>query len=179
MDSRKKNIVELTRMNLQQFQQMQKLPLTVVTDNVRSKNNIGSVFRTADCFALQQVVLCGISPTPPDPDIHKTALGAEDSMAWIHRPDTIAAMLELKRSGYKLLCLEQTHNSVQLDAFVPQQGVCYALVIGNEVEGVSQQVVDLCDTVLEIPQFGTKHSLNVAVSTGIALWHISSAIRNI
>lgn len=178
MDSKKKkNIIELTRMNVQQFRDMPKMPLCVVADNVRSKNNVGSILRTSDGFALSEVLLCGITPAPPDADIHKTALGAEDSILWSKHPDTIDALNLLKQNGYKLLCLEQTHNSVKLDNFIPDSDCKYALVIGNEVEGVNQHVVDMCDTVLEIPQYGTKHSLNVSVSTGIAIWHIVSKMK--
>lgn len=147
------------------------MKLTVVLDNVRSLNNIGSIFRTSDAFAVESIVLCGISATPPSPEIHKTALGAEDSVAWIYSPDTVSALSRLKDDGYQLCCLEQVKDSVCLQDFKPEPECRYALVVGHEVNGVDPAVVDFCDVCLEIPQLGTKHSLNVAVSTGVALWH--------
>lgn len=147
------------------------MKLTVVLDNVRSLNNIGSIFRTSDAFAVESIVLCGISATPPSPEIHKTALGAEDSVAWIYSPDTVSALSRLKDDGYQLCCLEQVKDSVCLQDFKPEPECRYALVVGHEVNGVDPTVVDFCDVCLEIPQLGTKHSLNVAVSTGVALWH--------
>ena len=170
----KKNIVELTRVSCADYRRLPKLPLVLVADNVRSLHNVGSFFRTADAFLLEEIVLCGISGTPPHPELEKTALGADRSVAWRHEEDVVAAVGDLRARGYNICVLEQTHGSVFLPLFRPERGVRYALVCGNEVEGVSQRVVDMADTVLEIPQCGTKHSLNVAVSTGIALWHFFS-----
>lgn len=168
----KKKITEMGRLTVDQFREAPKLGLTVVLDNVRSLNNIGSIFRTCDAFAVERIVLCGISATPPSPEIHKTALGAEDSVAWLYCPDTMQALAELKAEGYSVCCLEQVHDSVELQDFAPDFGRRrYALVVGHEVDGVNPAVVDASDTVLEIPQCGTKHSLNVAVSTGLAVWH--------
>lgn len=150
------------------------MPLVVVLDNIRSLNNIGSVFRTSDAFLVDRIMLCGITATPPSPEIHKTALGAEMSVEWEYFPDTLDCIEELHRRGYTVCALEQVKGSVSLDRFEPDEGGKYAIVAGHEVHGVDQRVVDAADVCLEIPQFGTKHSLNVAVSTGIALWHFFS-----
>lgn len=171
---KKKTIWDMGRMSAAQFHTAPKLPLTVVLDNVRSLNNIGSIFRTCDAFAVERLVLCGISQTPPSAEIHKTALGAEDSVDWQYYPTTMQAVEALRAEGYTVCCLEQVMGSVSLDEFEPRAGVRYAFVAGHEVEGVAQDVVDACDLCLEIPQSGTKHSLNVAVSTGIAVWHFYS-----
>lgn len=167
----KKTIWDLDRVDLETFRRQRKLPLTVVLDNVRSLNNIGSIFRTSDAFAVERVVLCGISATPPSPEIHKTALGAEDSVAWEYYAETTDAVEALKEKGYTVCCLEQVKDSVSLEAFEVQPETRYAVVVGHEVNGVDQRVVDLADYCLEIPQMGTKHSLNVAVSTALAIWH--------
>ena len=172
----KKTIWDLGRVDVEEFRRQPKTPLTVVLDNVRSLNNIGSIFRTSDAFAVERLVLCGITATPPSPEIHKTALGAENSVEWIHEPDTLEALSALKESGYTLLCLEQVKGSVALQDFVPDPSARYALVLGHEVDGVDQRAVDMCDICLEIPQAGTKHSMNVAVSGGIAIWHIFSSL---
>lgn len=174
---KKKAIWEMGRVDTDQYRRAPKIPLTVVLDNVRSLNNIGSIFRTCDAFAVEKIVLCGICQTPPSPEIHKTALGAEMSVEWTYCADTLEAVEALQAQGVKLCCLEQVHGSIPLGEFVPQQGGRYALVAGHEVNGVDQRVVDKCDTCLEIPQAGTKHSLNVAVSTAIAIWHFFSAYR--
>lgn len=166
----KKTILDLNRASLDDYRRRAKLPLTVVLDNVRSLNNIGAIFRTCDAFAVREVVLCGISATPPSAEIHKTALGAENSVAWRYFADTAEAIDSLKAEGYKLVCLEQVQGSVSLEAFRPESDSMYALVLGNEVDGVAQTVVDRADICLEIPQSGTKHSLNVSVSAGVALW---------
>ncbi len=171
---KKKTIWDMHRMSAEDFRSAPKLPLTVVLDNVRSLNNIGSIFRTCDAFAVERLVLCGISQTPPSAEIHKTALGAEDSVDWVYRADTLAAVHELHAAGYTVCCLEQVHGSVALGDFRPDPSRRYAFVAGHEVDGVSQAVVDACDLCLEIPQAGTKHSLNVAVSSGITIWHFFS-----
>lgn len=172
----KKTIWDLDRVSVEEFKKAEKLPLTIVVDNVRSLNNIGSLLRTSDGFGVECVALCGISATPPSPEIHKTALGAEDSVDWVYYPRTLDAVDALKARGYVVCCLEQVKGSVALQDFVPAKDVRYALVIGNEVDGVDPAVVDACDVFLEIPQRGTKHSFNVAVSAGVAIWHFFSHI---
>jgi len=171
---KKKTIWDMHRMSAGEFRSAPKLPLVVVLDNVRSLNNIGSIFRTCDAFAVSRLVLCGISQTPPSPEIHKTALGAEDTVEWTYSASTLDAVAELHAAGYTVCCLEQVEGSVELGDFVPDPSARYAFVAGHEVDGVDQQVVDACDLCLEIPQCGTKHSLNVAVSSGIAIWHFFS-----
>lgn len=173
MDRKKKNILELTRCSVEEYQEMEKLPLKVVTDNVRSMHNIGSIFRTSDAFLIDEIILGGISGTPPHPEISKTAIGAEESVNWRHVADCFAEVLRLREEGWKICVLEQTHNSLPLDEFYRQEGERYVLVVGNEVTGVDQRIVDIADYVLEIPQYGTKHSLNVSVSAGIALYVMS------
>lgn len=174
---KKKSIWEMGRMSVAEFRQAKKLPVVVVLDNVRSLNNIGAIFRTCDAFAVAAVVLCGISATPPSAEIHKTALGAEESVEWLYFDTTAEAVAELRARGYVIACLEQVHGSVALDDFVPLPEAKYAIVAGNEVEGVDQAVVDAADVCIEIPQSGTKHSLNVSVSAGVALWRFYSLLR--
>ncbi len=149
---------------------MEKIPVVVVLDNVRSQNNVGSFFRTADAFAVRELVLCGICATPPSRDIHKTALGAENTVPWRHFARTEDAVADLKSQGYEVLAIEQVEDAALLGEFMVETGAKYALVFGNEVDGVGQEVVDMCDGAIEIPQRGTKHSLNVAVSGGAVLW---------
>ncbi len=161
---------ELGRISPQEYKAASKLPVTVVLDNVRSMHNIGSVFRTADSFFMEKVFLCGICAVPPQAEIHKSALGAEFSVDWEYRKETIAAVRDLKKAGYTIVSVEQAENSVSLENLRLDVDKKYALVFGNEVMGVGQDVVDESDLVLEIPQFGTKHSLNVSVSTGVVLW---------
>lgn len=169
---RKLTVEELCRMDVEEFKQSEKLPLVVVLDNVRSLHNVGSVFRTADAFRLQGVCLCGITACPPSPEIHKTALGAEDSVDWWYAEDTLEVVRELQAKGYEVLAVEQVEGSYRLGAFKPEKGKHYALVMGNEVKGVRQDVVDAAAGALEIPQYGTKHSLNVSVSAGIVIWDL-------
>ncbi len=164
----------MNRLTTEEFRSAPKLPLTVALDNVRSLNNIGSIFRSCDAFAVERLILCGISQTPPSVEIHKTALGAEESVAWEYYPNTLEAVERLKRAGYVVCCLEQVKGSVELGQFKPDAERRYAFIAGHEVDGVAQEVVDACDLCLEIPQCGTKHSLNVAVSSGIAIWHFFS-----
>ena len=149
---------------------MEKLPLTVVLDNVRSMQNVGAFFRTGDAFAVEQILLCGITATPPARDIHKTALGAEQTVAWSYYPTTLEAVEQLRTEGYTLLAVEQVEGAVMLDQLEVDPAAKYALVFGNEVLGVDQAVVDRCDGAIEIPQIGTKHSINVSVSGGVVLW---------
>ncbi len=168
----KKNIVELTNCSVQEYREMGKLPVKVVADNVRSMYNVGAVFRTSDAFLIDEFILCGITPAPPHPEIAKTALGAEESVAWRKEGDTVEAVTRLKQEGWQILVLEQTHNSIPLHDFNAAPDARYALVIGNEVDGVDERVVALADRVLEIPQHGVKHSLNVSSSASIALWEL-------
>lgn len=174
MDRAKKNIFELTNCSLRQYKEREKLPLCVLLDNVRSMYNVGAIFRTADAFLIREVILAGISGFPPHPEISKTALGAEESVEWRHVEESFAEVMRLHEEGWKICVLEQTHNSVPLQEFSPTDDNKYLLVVGNEVNGVDQRIVDIADIVLEIPQAGVKHSLNVSVSAGIALWQFVS-----
>lgn len=175
----KKTIWDLNRVSVDEYKtQIDKLPIVVVLDNIRSLNNVGSVFRTADAFLISRIMLCGITATPPNNEIHKTALGAEDSVEWQYFESTIDCVEQLKREGYTLCCLEQVKDSVALQDFVVEEGKRYAIIFGNEVNGVDQEVVNACDVCIEIPQCGTKHSLNVSVSGGIAMWHFFDAMHN-
>ncbi len=178
---RVKKITELNRVSVSEFKTLEKTPLIVVLDNVRSLNNIGSVFRCSDAFRVERVILCGITATPPHVDIHKTALGAEDSVEWVYFENTIDAISRLKDEGYVVCAVEQTTNSISLDKFSYDEAEKYAVVVGNEVKGVQQTVVDMCDCSIEIPQMGTKHSLNVAIATGIAIWeffkHMNKSLK--
>lgn len=169
---RKLTIEDLNRIDIATFKQSEKLPLIIVLDNIRSLHNVGSVLRTADAFRLEAVYMCGITATPPSPEIHKTALGAEDSVAWRYYDDTLQAVNELKAEGYTVLAVEQVEGSLKLGEFSFTPGQRYALVMGNEVKGVQQSVVDACDQALEIPQYGTKHSMNVSVTAGIVMWEV-------
>lgn len=173
----KKTIRDLHRDSIEQYRRRQKLPIVVVLDNVRSLNNIGSVFRTSDAFLVERIMLCGITATPPSPEIHKTALGAEDSVEWEYFPTTMEALNALRGQGYKVCVLEQVKGSVSLGLFTLGAEDRYAIVAGHEVHGVDPDVVDAADVCIEIPQYGTKHSLNVSVSIGIALWHFFTALR--
>lgn len=170
MEKQKKNIVELTNCSVKEYRELKKLPLKVLADNVRSMYNIGAIFRTSDAFLIDEIVLCGISGSPPHPEIAKTALGAEETVKWHYCEDAVTAVKKLKEEGWKICVLEQTHNSINLQDFVPLKDEKYVLVAGNEVEGVDQRIVDMSDVVLEIPQHGVKHSLNVSSSASIALW---------
>lgn len=173
---RKLKIDELNRLTVDAFRATPKIPLTIVLDNVRSLNNVGSIFRTGDAFLVEQLILCGITSPPPNAEIHKTALGAEDSVKWHYFDDCMDAIEGLRRDGYKLLSIEQAENSIPLQSFTPEPGVKYAVILGNEVKGVQQQVVSASDACLEIPQFGTKHSLNVAITAGIVIWHFANSL---
>lgn len=166
----KKTIWDLHRPDVDTFRQQDKLPIVVVLDNIRSLNNIGSIFRTSDAFRVNHLCLCGITATPPSPEIHKTALGAEDSVAWRYFPSTLEAIRTLKEEGYTIVVLEQVKESVSLIDLKYPAGARIAVVVGNEVDGVAQEVVDEADMCVEIPQEGTKHSLNVSVSAGLILW---------
>jgi len=175
--SRKLLNSELQRLTPQDFKTVEKTPIVLVLDNVRSQHNIGAAFRTADAFCLIKIYLCGICAVPPSAEIHKAALGAEDTVDWRYEQECLTAVQALKQEGYTLIAVEQAEGSIQLHDFKPEQDKKYALIFGNEVKGVQQQVVDCCDLVLEIPQWGTKHSLNVSVSIGIILWDMAAKLR--
>ena len=168
---KKMTVLELHRLDAEHYRQLAKLPVTVVLDNVRSEMNVGSIFRTADAFLVERICLCGITSTPPRPEIHKTALGAEEAVVWTHHATVMEALGELRRDGYTLLAVEQVHGSTSLEQFACSPGVKYAIVLGHEVRGVAQEAVDACDGCLELPQHGTKHSLNVACTAAIVMWH--------
>ena len=170
---RKLKITELNRMTVDEFKQADKIPLVVVLDEVRSLHNIGSVFRTSDAFLVNCIYLCGITATPPHPEMHKTALGAEDTVTWKYKKHTLEAVEELHNEGYTVLAIEQVEGSTMLNDLSLEAGKKYAIVMGNEVKGVQQEVVNACDGCIEIPQYGTKHSLNVSVTTGIVLWEFA------
>ena len=178
MKDRKLLNIELGRVTAEEYRKLPDSGIEIILDNIRSAHNVGSVFRSADSFKADKVWLCGICATPPSAGIHKSALGAEFSVEWGYEKDTLSLVKRLKEEGYTVLSVEQTVNSVMLDKFKPETGRKYALVFGNEVDGVQQEVVDASDGVLEIPQYGTKHSLNISVSAGIVLWHIASALHS-
>ena len=170
---RKLKITEMNRLTVEEFKEVDKLPLVVVLDEVRSLHNIGAVFRTSDAFLVNCIYLCGITATPPHPEMHKTALGAEYTVDWKYFKRTQDAVNELHNEGYTVLAIEQCAGSTLLDELVLEKGRKYAIVLGNEVKGVQQEVVDMCDGCIEIPQFGTKHSLNVSVTAGIMIWEFA------
>lgn len=163
---------ELGRLNLEEYRKTEKIPLIVILDDIRSLHNIGSVFRTADAFLIEKIYLCGITATPPNKEIHKTALGATDSVCWEYRKEILPLLAELKKDGVKVASVEQAQNSILLHSFKVVKEEKLAVIFGNEVKGVDQKVVSDCDICIEIPQFGTKHSLNIAVSCGIVLWDL-------
>lgn len=163
---------ELNRKSLEEFKESSKTPVIIVLDNVRSLNNVGSVFRTADAFLLEAVYLCGITGTPPNKEIQKTALGATESVEWKHTSTTLEAIEQLKTDGYSICAIEQAESAIFLNEFLPAKAQKLAIVFGNEVKGVEQEVIDKSDYVIEIPQVGTKHSLNIAVSVGIVVWDL-------
>jgi 23S rRNA (guanosine2251-2'-O)-methyltransferase len=167
---RKLKLDELNRATVTEFKAQDKLPVAVVLDSVRSMHNIGSIFRTSDGFAVEQVLLCGITAQPPHREIEKTALGATQSINWSYHEDAVAAVKQLRADGYQIIAIEQAENSVMLNEFTPDKNAKYALIFGNEVNGVSDEVMQIIDTCIEIPQFGTKHSFNIVVSAGIVLW---------
>ncbi len=163
---------ELDRLSVEDFKKVEKIPFMLVMDNVRSLHNIGSLFRTADAFRLEGIYLCGITATPPHREIHKTALGATESVHWEYRKETTDAISELKEKGYLILSVEQTEGAVLLDQIQLSDNQKYALVFGHEIRGVDQRVVDMSDQCIEIPQYGTKHSLNISVAAGIVIWEL-------
>lgn len=167
----KLKLEELNRLSIAEYQEASKHPVVVVLDNVRSMHNVGSVFRSSDAFRIEKLYLCGITPKPPHREIRKTAIGAEESVAWESHPDTLSLVQSLQSEGYQIACIEQTDNSIPLHTFQPADQPV-AIILGHEVDGVSQSVAEVADVALEIPQFGTKHSLNVSVTAGIVLHHI-------
>ncbi|MCD7709965.1 MAG: RNA methyltransferase [Porphyromonadaceae bacterium] len=167
---KKKTILELQRISPQEFREAIKTPLVVVLDNVRSLNNVGSIFRTSDAFRISAIYLCGITSTPPHPDIHKTALGAEDSVQWYYNKETVDVINQLHKENYIVYAIEQVENSISLENLNIDRQQKYAVIFGNEVKGVQQEAIDRCDACIEIPQYGTKHSLNIAVAAGMVLW---------
>ena len=169
---------ELRRPSVETFKTQPKLPVVLVLDNVRSMHNVGSAFRTSDAFAIQEIVLCGITGTPPHREIEKTALGASQSVRWQHKPDTLQALQMFREVGYRIIAIEQAQESIPLSQFEPLPTDKYALVFGNEVHGVAEEVMEFVDSCIEIPQSGTKHSLNIAVSVGIVLWDFYAKAMN-
>jgi tRNA G18 (ribose-2'-O)-methylase SpoU len=169
---------ELDRKNFKEFKEAEKIPIIVVLDDVRSLHNIGSVFRTSDAFLIEKIYLCGITATPPNKEIHKTALGATETVAWEYVKNVLEIVQQLKSEKIKVYSVEQTENAIMLDHFQPETNTTYALLFGNEVKGVSQEAIDASDGVLEIPQLGSKHSLNISVSAGIVIWDLFQKISS-
>jgi 23S rRNA (guanosine2251-2'-O)-methyltransferase len=163
---------ELDRLSIDEFKDTKKTPLIVILDNIRSLNNIGSVFRTSDAFLIEKIYLCGITAKPPHKDIHKTALGSTDTVVWEYAKDTLEVVKSLQAEGIKVISIEQAENATMLNDFKPEPKTTYAIVFGNEVKGVQQEVVNTSDVVIEIPQYGTKHSLNISVSCGVVIWDL-------
>lgn len=173
----KLSMQQLGRISVDEYKSSEKSPLIIIADNVRSMHNVGSIFRTSDAFLVEKIYLCGITPTPPHREIQKTALGATESVDWQYAEDTLEVINQLKKEGWTILALEQTTNSVMLDELKVEKGEKIAIVLGNEVEGVNQEVINLCHKAVEIPQFGTKHSFNVSVSCGIMLWQVYLCLK--
>ncbi|TGV02417.1 RNA methyltransferase [Flavivirga rizhaonensis] len=169
---------ELDRLSVDDFKSVKKTPIIIVLDNIRSLNNIGSVFRTSDAFLIEKIYLCGITAKPPHKDIHKTALGSTNTVDWEYVDDTMDLVETLQAKNIKVCAIEQTENATMLNDFKPEANTTYALIFGNEVKGVAQNVVSASDTVIEIPQFGTKHSLNISVSCGVVVWDVFSKLNN-
>ena len=178
---RKLNVTELGRIDVDQFKNSKKLPLTIILDDVRSLYNVGSVFRTSDAFRIEKIILCGITATPDNSlvEIHKTALGAEESVDWSYSNDCVSVVKDLNDKGYVTVAVEQVEDSIKLDNLVVDRNKRYALVFGNEVKGINQDVVDICHCSLEIPQYGTKHSLNVSVSAGLVIWEFARQLKDL
>lgn len=179
MEHRKLKITELNRISAEEFKKANKLPLVVILDNVRSLHNIGSVFRTSDAFRVECIYLCGITATPPHPEMHKTALGAEFTVDWKYVNNAVEAVDNLRQEGYVVFSIEQAENSIMLENIQLEQGRRYAVVLGNEVKGVQQEVIDYSDGCIEIPQYGTKHSLNVSVTAGIVIWDLFKQLKTL
>ena len=169
---------ELDRISVEEFKKLKKIPITILLENIRSAHNIGSVFRTADSFLVNEIILCGISAQPPNKDIRKTALGSSESVEWKYEKNIDVAIQKLKDEGNKIISIEQTTNSISLENFNPSNNSKYAIIFGNEVNGIEQRTIDLSDMAIEIPQYGTKHSLNISVAAGIIIWNIFSKINH-
>jgi 23S rRNA (guanosine2251-2'-O)-methyltransferase len=169
---------ELDRISVEEFKKSKKIPITILLENIRSAHNIGSVFRTADSFLINEIILCGISAQPPNKDIRKTALGSSESVEWKYEKNIEVAIQKLKDEGNKIISVEQTTNSISLENFKPSNNSKYAIIFGNEVNGIEQRTIDLSDMAIEIPQYGTKHSLNISVAAGIIIWNIFSKINH-
>jgi tRNA G18 (ribose-2'-O)-methylase SpoU len=163
---------DLDRISIEEFKTIKKLPITIILDDIRSLHNVGSVFRTSDAFLINEIILCGITASPPNKEIHKTALGATETVNWQYHASIIEVIQQLKEKNYKIFAVEQVENSIKLNDFKLNQQVNYALIFGNEVKGVAQKAINLCDGAIEIPQLGTKHSLNIAVSCGVVVWDL-------
>ena len=176
---KKKNIAELTNCSVEEYREVEKLPFCILLDNVRSMQNVGSILRTSDAFLVAEMVMAGIRGIPQHKEISKTALGAEDSVSWRYVKDAVEECARMKADGWKVCVLEQAHGSIDLMDFSSEEGNRYLLVVGNEVSGVDQRIVDMADIILEIPMHGVKHSLNVAVSTGMAIWKISDSMMKL
>jgi 23S rRNA (guanosine2251-2'-O)-methyltransferase len=174
---RKIRTIEMNRLTVEEYKNSNKLPVTVVLDNIRSLYNVGSVFRTSDAFRLERIMLCGVTGCPPNTEIHKTALGAEDSIEWFYFKNTLDAIKKLKDDGYFIYSVEQVEHSTKLQKLQLDKNHRYAIIFGNEVKGVQQNVVDASDGCIEIPQFGTKHSLNVSVTAGIIIWEFTRFLK--
>lgn len=177
MGFRKLGTYEMGRLSVDQFREVEKVPVRIVLDNIRSMNNVGSVFRSADAFLMEGVMLCGYTPRPPHRDIQKTALGATETVQWSYEENIVEALVRLKESGYRICAVEQAEGSTMLQDWTPARGEKWALVLGNEVEGVQDDVLALCDAVVEIPQGGMKHSLNISVAAGIVMWQVYSQFK--
>ncbi|MAW67875.1 MAG: RNA methyltransferase [Flavobacteriaceae bacterium] len=167
---------ELSRLSIDEFKNSSKTPVIVILDNIRSAHNVGSVFRTCDAFLIDKIILCGITAIPPNKEIRKTALGSSESVDWRYYKNTEEVIMKLKKKDYQIIAVEQANKSIKLESFRPENEKKYAIIFGNEIKGISQKIIDNSDSVIEIPQFGTKHSLNVSVSAGIVIWDIFSKI---
>ena len=174
---KKLNILELNRMNVADYREADKVPFVVVLDNVRSLHNVGSVFRTSDAYRVESIYLCGVTATPPSAEIHKTALGSEQSVAWSYHETTLECVEQLREEGYRIIAIEQIENSTMLNDFRAEEDKKYALIFGNEVDGVDQAIADIVDGAIEIPQVGIKHSLNVSVSAGVLMWEMFRQLK--
>jgi 23S rRNA (guanosine2251-2'-O)-methyltransferase len=175
---RKLKSSEISRLSIEQFKSASKIPVVIILDNIRSQNNIGSVFRSGDAFRIEALYLCGITATPPHREIHKSALGSTESVHWKYFPSALDAIHEVKKMGYKIYAVEQTDKTVMLDAFIPEFSTGMGIIFGNEVTGIDEKVIAKADECIEIPQFGTKHSLNISVAAGIVIWDIVMKYRN-
>lgn len=173
----KLKLEELNRIDVETFKKVEKIPLIIILDNIRSMHNVGATFRTADAFLIEKIILCGITPQPPHREIHKAALGATESVDWSHESDINTTINDLKNKGYEIIGIEQTSNSQMITDYTIDKTKKYALILGNEVEGISDEALENIDTFLEIPQLGTKHSLNVSVCGGIVMWEFTKALK--